>query len=184
VTVWEQSGNARESSLAEASALREVADLTPELPPDQQAAVRAALRDYLDFVIHDEWIRLGTGPITLDKPASLRSLARLGREANNDDLHDAVAAAIQARDGRIRVATGRMLPARWGIVIILGVMALVSIGLVHAEHHKARAVAIGMLSFAIGACFVVLMVQARPFLGALAMRPTELQQLASELAPK
>lgn len=182
VTVWEQSGAARESTLAEASALREIHELLPDLPADQQAAVRGSLRDYLRYVIDDEWPRLGKGDPGLNKPDSLRALARLGRESGNDDLHDAVGAAIKARDDRIRIATSRMLPARWGITIVLGALALLSIGLIHAEHRRARAVAIAMLAFAIGACFLVLMAQTRPFLGALALKPTELEQLSSALA--
>jgi len=182
VTVWEQSGAAREATLAEASALREVHELTPELAPERQPAVGAALRNYLEYVIHDEWPKLGTGALALDKPASLRSLASLGRASDNEDLHDAIAAAVKARDDRIRIATGRMLPARWTIVVVLGGLALLAIGLVHAEHRRARAVAIGMVCFAIAACFVVLLVQVRPFLGTLAVKPTELSALAGEIA--
>ena len=182
VTVWEQSGAARDATLAEASALREVYELVAELPPDQQPALRGTLQTYVDFVIHDEWPRLGTGPVLLDKPSSLQALSRLGRTSNNQDLHDAVGAAVHARDDRIRIATSRMLPARWGIVIILGALALVAVGLIHAEHRRARAVAVAMVAFAIGACFVVLIVQTRPFLGSLALKPTELTALADKLA--
>lgn len=182
VTVWEQSGAAREATLAEASALREVHELLPDLPAAQREPVGRSLAAYLDHVIRDEWPRLGTGNPGLTKPDALRTLARLGREAGNGDLHDAIAAAIRARDDRIRIATSRMLPARWGITLVLGALALLSIGLVHAEHRRARAVAVAMLAFAIGSCFLVLMAQTRPFLGPLALRPTELEQLASTIA--
>jgi hypothetical protein len=181
VTVWEQSGAARDATLAEASALREVHDLLPDLPAPQQPPLRDALLGYLDYVIHDEWPRLGSGTPSLDRPQPLRALARIGRDTHDDDLHDAIASATDARDDRIRIATSRMLPARWSIVVVLGILTLLAIGLVHAEHRRARAVAIGMITFAIAACFVVLMVQTRPFLGALALRPTELAALAADL---
>jgi hypothetical protein len=178
VTVWEQSGAARDATIAEASALREVYELTSELPPAEVETTRASLKGYLDYVIYDEWPELGKGAPALDKPASLRDLARFARASGNQDLHDAVGKAIEARDDRIRIATSRMLPARWGIVIVLGALALLSVGLIHAEHRRARAIAVGMVTFAIASCFVVLMVQARPFLGALALRPTELASLS------
>jgi hypothetical protein len=181
VTVWEQSGAARDATLAEASALREVGDLLSELPDDQAATTQSRLRAYLDYVILEEWPELGKGAPGLDKPEALRDLARLARASGNQDLHDSVASAISARDDRIRIATSRMLPARWGIVIFLGALALLSIGLIHAENRRARAIAVGMVAFAIGACFVVLMVQARPFLGALSLKPTELDTLARAL---
>lgn len=182
VTVWEQSGAARDATLAEASALREVHDLVPEIAPDKQEPLRASLAGYLSYLIDDEWPRLGAEAPSLDKPAPLRQLSRLSRTAGDDDLHDAVAAAVAARDDRIRIATSRMLPARWSIVIVLGVLALLAIGLVHAEHRRARGVAIAMVTFAIASCFVVLMAQTRPFLGTLALKPTELSALRSELA--
>lgn len=181
VTVWEQSSAARDATLSEASALREVQELMPELPADRQAELRTSLRSYLDYVINDEWPRLGLGHLALDKPPSLRSLSRLARASDNQDLHDAVASAVKARDDRIRIATSRMLPARWSIVIVLGGLALLSIGLIHAENRRARAVAIGMVTFAIASCFVVLMVQVRPFLGSLALQPTELSALVRDL---
>jgi hypothetical protein len=182
VTVWEQSGAARDATLAEASALREVHDLLPDLAPVQQETLRGALAAYIAYVIHDEWPRLGSGAPSLDKPASLRTLSRAGRATDDEDLRDAIGAAADARDDRIRIATSRMLPARWSIVIVLGVLALVAIGLVHAEHRRARAVAIGMVTFAIASCFIVLMAQTRPFLGTLALQPTELKLLAEDLA--
>lgn len=182
VTVWEQSGAARDAVLAEASALREVHELQPDLPQEQRDAVRRSLGAYLGYVIGDEWPRLGTDNPGLNKPESLRTLARLGRSLGNDDLHDSVAAAIKARDDRIRIATSRMLPARWGIVGVLGTLALLAVGLIHAENRRARAVAVGMVAFAIAACFLVLMAQTRPFLGPLALRPVELEQLAATIA--
>jgi len=181
VTVWEHSGAARDATLAEASALREVHDLLPEMPPDQQPALREALRRYVTYVIHDEWPQLATGSPSLEKPASLRALTRLGRTTGDEDLHDAVDAAVDARDDRIRIATSRMLPARWSIVIILGVLTILAIGLIHAEHPRSRAIAVGMVAFGIGSCFVVLLAQARPFLGTLALRPTELTALTAEM---
>jgi len=182
LNVWEQSSAARDATLAEASALREIADLVPELSPELQPQVRNALRGYLEYVIGTEWPQLGRGSLALERPASLRSLTHLARASGNEDLHDAVAAAVNAREQRIRIATNRMLPARWTIVSVLGGLALLAIGLVHAEHRRARAVAIGMLTFAIASCFLVLLVQVRPFLGVLALKPTELSALAGELA--
>lgn len=184
VTVWEQSSAARDATLAEASALREAHEVLPEIAADAQPALRDALESYLSYLIDDEWPRLGADAPALDKPVPLRQLSRLSRAAGDADLHDAVAAAVAARDDRIRIATSRMLPARWSIVVVLGVLALLAIGLVHAEHRRARAVAIGMVTFAIASCFVVLMAQTRPFLGTLALRPTELASLRAELADR
>lgn len=181
VSVWEQSSAARDATLTEASSLRAVADLLPELPAEQQPALREALRTYLAHVIDGEWPQLAHGSLGLERPDELRTLHRLARATDSEDLHDAIAAAATAREQRIRIATNRMLSARWSIVIMLGVLALLSIGLLHAEYRRARAVAIGMVTFAIASCFVILFAQVRPFVGSLALRPTELNTLAQEL---
>ncbi|MEO8602496.1 MAG: hypothetical protein ABI629_07975 [bacterium] len=181
VTVWEQSTAARDATMAEASALRDIADLLPEIAPLQRDKVRTALQVYLAYVVHTEWPSLGNRPAGISRPAALRALAQLARASGEEELRDAVAAAIKARDDRIRIASARMLPARWTIVMVLGALTLLSVGLVHAEYRRARAVALAMLSFAIASCFVVLMAQARPFLGALAIQPTELVTLHDEL---
>ncbi|MDX2167725.1 MAG: hypothetical protein SF182_11700 [Deltaproteobacteria bacterium] len=181
VSVWEQSSTAREATLTEASALRAAVDLLPEVPAEQQAPMRAALRQYLAYVIGDEWPQLAHGSPGLERPDSLRTLTRLARASSNQDLHDAIATAATAREQRIRIATNRMLGARWSIVIVLGALALFAIGLLHAEHRRARAVALGMMTFAIAACFVILFAQVRPFVGTLALRPTELTSLQQEL---
>jgi hypothetical protein len=181
VSVWEQSSAARDATLSEASALRSVADLLPEVPADQQPALRDALRTYIAHVVNGEWPQLAHGSLGLERPNELRALHRLARTTDNEDLHDAITAAASAREQRIRIATNRMLSARWSIVIVLGALALLAIGLLHAEHRRARAVAIGMVTFAIASCFVILFAQVRPFVGALALRPVELNALAQEL---
>jgi CHASE2 domain-containing sensor protein len=75
-----------------------------------------------------------------------------------------------------------MLPARWSLVVVLGALTVLAVGLVHAEHRRARAIAVGLVSFGIACCFLVLFLHARPFLGVLALNPTELSALVAELA--
>ncbi len=181
VSVWEQTSAAREATLTEASALREVADLLPELPAAQQPALRETLRTYLTHVVKVEWPQLGQGQLGLARPTALRDLSRMARASGISDLHDAVSTAVSAREQRIRIATNRMLAARWSIVMVLGTMTLVAIGLLHAENRRARVVAISLITFAIASCFVVLLVQVRPFYGALALQPNELSALQRDL---
>lgn len=181
VTVWEQSAAARDAVLAEASGLREVAELVAELPAEQRLSARGSLRAYLSHLIEAEWPQLRTADVRLDKPAALKSLAAIARTSGNDDLHDAVTDAVKAREDRIRVATRRMLPARWTVVIILAALTIVAVGFVHAEHARARAIALGMVAFGIASCFIVLLAHIRPFVGVLALQPTELYELLVEL---
>jgi len=182
VTVWEQSSDARDAVMAEASALREIADLSSQLSTERRRDVSVQLQSYLRYLIQTEWPRLATGRVQLDRPLPLRTLAGVVRAGSSEELHASVAAAISAREARIRIATYRMLPARWSLVVVLGALTVLAVGLVHADHPRARAIALGMVSFGIACCFLVLFVHARPFLGVLALKPAELSQLAGELA--
>lgn len=182
VTIWEQSSNARDAVLAEASALREIADLSSELSTERRRDVNLQLQAYLRHLIQTEWPRLASGSVPLDRPVPLRALSTVIRSGNNEELRRSLANALDARETRIRIASYRMLPARWSLVVVLGVLTVLAVGLVHAEHRRARAIAVGLVSFGIACCFLVLFLHARPFLGVLALRPTELSALATELA--
>lgn len=181
VTIWEQSSTAREAVLAEASALREIADLSSELSTDRRRDVNLQLQAYLRHLIQSEWPRLASGNVALDRPLPLRALSSVIRSGNNEELRNSLASAMEARETRIRIASYRMLPARWSLVVVLGALTVMAVGLVHAEHRRARAIAVGLVSFGIACCFLVLFLHARPFLGVLALRPTELSALAAEL---
>ena len=180
VTIWEQSSSAREAVLAEASALREIADLSSELSTDRRRDVNLQLQAYLRHLIQSEWPRLASGNVALDRPLPLRALSSVIR-SNNEELRGALASAMEARETRIRIASYRMLPARWSLVVVLGALTVLAVGLVHAEYRRARAIAVGLVSFGIACCFLVLFLHARPFLGVLALRPSELSALAAEL---
>lgn len=182
VTIWEQSSNAREAVLAEASALREIADLSSELSTERRREVNLQLQAYLRHLIQGEWPRLASGSVTLDRPLPLRALASAIRSGNNEELRSSLARAMDARETRIRIASYRMLPARWSLVVVLGALTVLAVGLVHAGERRARAIAVGLVSFGIACCFLVLFLHARPFLGVLALNPTELSALAAELA--
>lgn len=181
VTIWEQSSTAREAVLAEASALREIADLSSEFSTERRRDVNVQLQAYLRHLIETEWPRLASGNVPLDRPVPLRALSSVIRSGNNEELRSSLATAMEARETRIRIAGYRMLPARWSLVLVLGALTVLAVGLVHAEHRRARTIAVGLVSFGIACCFLVLFLHARPFLGVLALKPTELSALSAEL---
>ncbi len=182
LSVWEQSGTAWNALRAEASALREIADLSSELSTERRRDVKVQLDAYLRYLVQTEWPRLGTHNVTLDRPLPLRSLARVVRAGSNDEMHGLMATAIGARETRIRIANYPAMPARWSLVTLLGALTVMATGLVHAQDPRARAIALGMVSLAIGCCFLVLLTHARPFLGVFALKPTEMVQLAADLS--
>ena len=60
--------------------------------------------------------------------------------------------------------------------------ACFEMGLLHAEHRRSRAVGLTFVAFSIGTCFVIFFAHGRPFVGANALQPVELNELAAKLA--
>src|SRR6185437_3944152 len=61
LSVWEQYDSARAAAEREASAMADLVRLTAGLPEPAAGGVRAALREYGQAVIDDEWARMADG---------------------------------------------------------------------------------------------------------------------------
>lgn len=93
-------------------------------------------------------------------------------------MRDALKAAENARDVRVRDGIAHMQPSRWGVVFLLAVLLLVSIGALHGDSPRGRTLALTLVTLAISFCFLVLFVNARPFVGPHAMKPDALRKIA------
>jgi hypothetical protein len=56
-------------------------------------------------------------------------------------------------------------------------LAMFTFGVLHAESTRARLLALTIVTLAISVCMMVMLVNARPFVGALAYRPDQLQMV-------
>ena len=90
---------------------------------------------------------------------------------------EAVKAAEKFRQVRIRDGMTYMSPSRWGVVFVLAILLLISIGALHGGAPRGRKLALALVTLAIAFCFAVLIVHARPFVGQMALQPTELQAI-------
>lgn len=181
VTVWETSDMARDAVLREVAALEDAAYEVDALPEPERGQARAALGAYMRHVLDAEWPRLAAGQARSERPPALLSLIALGRADGRADLHDAIDVATEARMERIRMSLYRMSRARWTVVNLLGVLLIVAMGLLHAEHRRGRAIALAFVAIAISVCFVILFAHGRPFIGQNAIQPTELRALAERV---
>lgn len=182
VTVWQTGDLARDAVIREVAALEDAAYEVDVLPSPEREQARAALAAYVGYVLNTEWQLLSSGRARTERPEALLALISLGRAPGRNDLHEAVGAATQARMDRIRMSLYRISRARWAVVLLLAVLLIVAMGLLHAEHRRGRAVALGFVAMAVGVCFVVLFAHGRPFIGDNAIQPTEMRALAERLA--
>ena len=182
VTVWQTGDLARDAVIREVAALEDAAYELDVLPAADRDQGRAALGSYISYVLETEWPLLSSGRARTERPEALLNLLAFGREAGRDDLHAAMGTATEARMDRIRMSLYRMSRARWTVVNLLGVLLVLAMGLLHAQHRRGRAVALSFVSIAIGVCFVILFAHGRPFIGQNAIQPTEMRDLYARLS--
>jgi len=168
VWLWDRGDTVRAAVIDEAAALQTALDEAETLPA--RAAISAAVTAHARDVVEREWPLLSRSAATTDRTPQITALRAAAREAG-EPVRDAVVAALAARDVRIREGQLSMPRSRWGIVILLGILTLVSIGALHADAPRGRALALLLVTLAISFCFVVLVVNGRPFVGDYAIKP-------------
>lgn len=182
VTVWQTGDMARDAVLREVGALEDAVYEIDMLPEPERDQARGDVAAYAKYVLDVEWPLMARGGARSERPRPLLTLLAHGRGEGRDDLHDALGAATEARMERIRMSLYRMSRARWAVVNLLALLLIVAMGLLHAQHRRGRAVALGFVAVAISVCFVILFAHGRPFIGQNAIQPTELRDLAARVA--
>lgn len=150
------------------------------------AAIRAALRDYLQSVIRDEWAHMSdNGGSSKTEAALAMLLAELSHPKIASEAGQAVHAALMtsalrvrdARADRLALSSDRTNDLKWTIVLILGVITQVALGLVHLERPRAQAAAIAVFSTAAVVTLGLIALQEHPFDGAIRISPAPLEQV-------
>jgi hypothetical protein len=169
----------------EAAALARIVDDAEDLgateSPDQSArrdAICRGVKVYVDHLIEKEWPTLADSSTDRGRPEALTQLRAILRASGEDAMREALADAEAARDIRIRDGLEHMAPSRWGVVFLLAVLLLISIGALHGEAPRGRKLALTLVGLAVAFCFAVLFVSARPFVGSYALQPDELRKIA------
>jgi len=181
VWLWDRGDRVREAILEEAAALESVldeADFSAAMSAEQRTQAYRLVGAYATHLIRDEWPRLATSSASRERPAQLIALRRFA-SGSHEALLDPIKRAEAARETRIREGQMTMPRSRWGIVFVLGVLTLVSIGALHGNAPRGRVLALTLVTLAISFCFIVLFVNGRPFVGDHALRPAALEEVVS-----
>lgn len=155
------------------------------------AGIRAALRDYLQSVVTDEWPHMTVnGGSSKTETALSMLLAELSHPKIATEAGQAVHNALlntalrvrDARSDRLALASDRTNDLKWAVVLILGVITQVAIGLVHLERPRAQVAAIVVFSTAAVVALGLIALQEQPFYGAIRISPAPLQQVLATMA--
>lgn len=181
VWLWDRNERVHGAVVDEAAALSAIIDEAEDLPSAERAKVLACVEEYARHLVETEWPTLALSATDRGRPPQLVALRGAVRATEVEELKDQWKAADDARDLRVRDGLRFMAPPRWGVVVILATLLLVSIGALHGESRRGRVVAMTLVTLAISACFGVIAVQARPFAGAFRIEPTELRGVLGRL---
>ena len=174
VWLWDRGDRVRAAVIDEASALQTVLDESETLPGRNE--LLDAVAAHARRTVEEEWPLLSRSAATTDRTPEINRLRTLSSTAG-ESVHAAVVKALESRDVRIRDGQMIMPRSRWGIVILLGILTLISIGALHGDAPRGRALALTLVTLAISFCFLVLVVNARPFVGDYAIKPEGLLQV-------
>ena len=186
--VWANVDHAHVYVAQEASEIRHAALLTDVLPPDVRAEVRGDIERYLQFVETEDWPSMLQGHASLRKlpeglPDALKALLTFvpqqpGQRVAQEHAARAIENALQARRDRIVLSQAAIAPAQWAVIFVLDGLLLVTIAMLHVGRHVTTAINLFILSTAVAACVVLLMINDRPFSsGGVVVLPTSLREV-------
>lgn len=174
----------------EASAATSLATLSIASVADM-AAIRAALRTYLQSAVVDEWPSMtdrGGSPKTEAAQAALLSevsdpkIAGVAGQAVHNALLATVLRMSDARADRLALASDHTNDLKWATVLILGVLTQFALGLVHLERARAKLAAITVFTIAAVITLGLIAIQEQPFDGPISISPAPIAQALKSVA--
>ncbi len=186
--VWANVDHAHTYVAQEASEIRQAVLLTEALPADVRAEVRSDIGRYLQFVDTEDWPSMLQGRASLRNlpeglPEALKALLTFvpqqpGQRVAQDHAARAVESALHARRDRIVLSQAAIAPAQWAVIFVLDTLLLLTIAMLHFGRHVTTAINLFILSTAVAACVVLLMINDRPFsAGGVTVLPTSLREV-------
>ncbi len=182
VSVWQTADTAKMAIVTEAASLQSFAYELELLPAPRGEEGQALLRQYVEHIRLVEWPLLAKSQAHSDRPDSQKQLVAFSRTHGHDAMNAALTSAIDQRVLRIQMSQYRISRARWTVVVMLAILLILSMGLLHAQHRRSRAVGLTFVALSIGTCFVILFAHGRPFVGTNALQPVELNELSTRMA--
>jgi hypothetical protein len=162
-------------------------------PPDgrrvsaQQPAMRQLLRDQIDAYVATEWPQMSAGQATLTvAPAQLVQAQNLalslpvqtdGQRVAQDHIVMSIDRALEARRSRLLLSNSAIDPLRLTALFLVGATTLAAMGCIQAERLGRAAAALALLATAMAIALTLLVAEAAPFAGQIAVSPEPLIQV-------
>ncbi|MBD3895024.1 DUF4239 domain-containing protein [Halomonas sp. ML-15] len=153
-----------------------------------EGRIRAALLDYADSVVKDEWPRLLQESGSSRTEQALLELLRAVRDAANDEGHSAATHGqmlslaqdiVDARTDRIAVVANHYQKFSWSALFLLGFLTQFVMGMGFLDRASANRHAIVIFSLAAVVALWLIAIQDNPFRGAVQVSPEAIEQAVS-----
>jgi len=171
--VWTNFDHAHAYVAAESTAIQKAVLLADALPPADRSALRGALRTYLHFVEAEDWPamakgRAGVQPLPPGLTAALGALLSFAPTTQGQYVAQrraviAVEQTLDARRNRIMLSNTAISSIQWLVIAVLVTLIMVTVTMVHIDRTVTVGVNLFIISTAVAACLVLLMVHDRPF---------------------
>jgi hypothetical protein len=188
--VMERHGRAVRAVQTEGSALADLDALTRAATSDG-ASIRAALHNYLESVLDDEWPQMANEEPSAKTEAALAALLRIVADpqiatAAGPVVHSAFVTlalrATAARSDRLALSSQQSDDLRWLTVLLLCLITQIGIGMVHLERPRAHIAAVSLFSLAAVVALGLIAMQESPFDGAIRVSSAPLQRALNAVA--
>ena len=159
-----------------------------ETTMDSEGRIRAAILDYADSVVEDEWPRLLQESGSSRTEKALLELLRAVRDAANDEGYSATAHGqmlalgqdiVDARTDRIAVVANHYQKFSWSALFLLGFLTQFVMGMGFLDRASSNRHAIVVFSLAAVVALWLIAIQDNPFRGAVQVSPEAIEQAVS-----
>ncbi len=167
--IWERNKQAERTVFTESDTLIALYSLSAASMRDN-AALRVAIRGYVEAVVEDEWPRLAFKQRSPRADAALNSLlrevARPGAAADPSvqrTMLDMALTVRAAHEDRIALSNDRTVVTKWAAVLLLALITQVAIAIVHLDTPRPQAAALVIFSVAAVLLLGLLAIHEAPF---------------------
>jgi len=188
--VYDDNNHAKAAVDREASELRDVLILATAFPAESRGQLETLIHNHIEEATNKEW------PMMAHRSATLRiashnlvealqlTLAQkpdsAGQGIAQREAAIALEAALDARRQRILISHSSVGFVKWACIVIQAVCVMIAITLAHGDKREGGLVAMALFATGAAACFLLIGVYDRPFVGQSMIKPEPLLQVISE----
>jgi hypothetical protein len=158
---------------------------------EDAATIRAALHNYLEALLNDEWPQMADERTSAKADAAFAALLRMLADpriatAAGPAVHEGfITLALQAaaaRSDRLALSSQQSDEIKWLTVLLLFLMTQLAIGMVHLDRQRPHIAAVAVFSLAAIMALGLIAIQENPFDGAIKVSPAPLDRVLKVVA--